>query len=349
MYLRLAFAVAAHLNAEVVIVDEVLAVGDFEFQEKCMQKLREVTASGRTVLFVSHNLSAVRHLCTRAMLLHCGRVVTSGDPLKVVETYRVSKPISGPIAESATPPDIVAGVDLRLADGSPPTAFLSQRTFWDSQERGDGGEGSELIDMGEFVSEQHHKYYGRPWVLGRYYFDYLVRRGLKPSQKVLDVGCGAGRVGVHLIRYLNEGCYFGVDAHLRSLVAFTAYESFMNNLGEKKPRLLYNATFDLSVFGIRFDAVLDCYVTHHLEWNAAYRAYEAIAAVAAEGARIFVPHAPAIGIKSMQRLGFSLSHVESVFYPLLSFSSDIISTTDKWHEFTYMQRTVSVSVGRPHL
>jgi lipopolysaccharide transport system ATP-binding protein len=91
MYVRLAFSVSAHLDAEVLIVDEVLAVGDYEFQKKCMEKLRDVTAKGRTVLLVSHNMSAVQNLCSRAILLRRGRMVGEGETSKVVESY-ISKP-----------------------------------------------------------------------------------------------------------------------------------------------------------------------------------------------------------------------------------------------------------------
>ena len=69
MYIRLAFAVAAHLETEILLVDEVLAVGDFKFQEKCLNKMQEVTGQGRTILFVSHNMRAVSQICTRAVLL----------------------------------------------------------------------------------------------------------------------------------------------------------------------------------------------------------------------------------------------------------------------------------------
>src|SRR6201999_2594585 len=69
MYVRLAFAVAAHLEPEILIVDEVLAVGDAEFQKKCLGKMSDVARTGRTVLFVSHNLGAVRELCSRAILI----------------------------------------------------------------------------------------------------------------------------------------------------------------------------------------------------------------------------------------------------------------------------------------
>ena len=69
MYVRLAFAVAAHLEPEILLVDEVLAVGDAEFQNKCLGKMSDIAGEGRTVLFVSHNMPAVRTLCKRAILL----------------------------------------------------------------------------------------------------------------------------------------------------------------------------------------------------------------------------------------------------------------------------------------
>jgi lipopolysaccharide transport system ATP-binding protein len=87
MYLRLAFAVAAHLEPEILLVDEVLAVGDAAFQKKCLGKMGDVAKGGRTVLFVSHNLSAVQALCQRAVLLRQGRVQASGDVHQVVAIY----------------------------------------------------------------------------------------------------------------------------------------------------------------------------------------------------------------------------------------------------------------------
>lgn len=90
MYLRLAFAVAAHLEPEVLIVDEVLAVGDAAFQEKCLRKMKELPGGGRTVLFVSHNMGAVRQLCTRGILLDQGRVVVDGPMEEVIGRYVAS-------------------------------------------------------------------------------------------------------------------------------------------------------------------------------------------------------------------------------------------------------------------
>lgn len=87
MYVRLAFAVAAHLESEILIVDEVLAVGDAEFQKKCLGKMNSVARSGRTVLFVSHNMAAVNQLCDTAALLQDGKKVSSGETGVVVNRY----------------------------------------------------------------------------------------------------------------------------------------------------------------------------------------------------------------------------------------------------------------------
>jgi len=87
MYVRLAFAVAAHLEPEILIVDEVLAVGDAQFQKKCMGKMEEVGKDGRTVIFVSHNLGAVGELCTKGILLANGKVVAEGKISDVTEQY----------------------------------------------------------------------------------------------------------------------------------------------------------------------------------------------------------------------------------------------------------------------
>jgi len=87
MYVRLAFAVAAHLEPEILIIDEVLAVGDAEFQKKCLGKMRDVASGGRTVLFVSHNLSAIRSLCTEAILMKAGRLHASGGVSDVARSY----------------------------------------------------------------------------------------------------------------------------------------------------------------------------------------------------------------------------------------------------------------------
>src|SRR5580700_10185393 len=90
MQVRLAFAVAAHLEPEILIIDEVLAVGDAVFQKKCLGKMQDVAADGRTVLFVSHDLAAVEKLCSRAILLESGRCLTDGPTAQTIAQYQAS-------------------------------------------------------------------------------------------------------------------------------------------------------------------------------------------------------------------------------------------------------------------
>ncbi len=87
MYVRLGFAIAAHLEPEIMIIDEVLAVGDAEFQKKCLGKMRDVSESGRTLLFVSHNLTAIQALCNKAFYFEKGQLLEQGDTTHIVNTY----------------------------------------------------------------------------------------------------------------------------------------------------------------------------------------------------------------------------------------------------------------------
>ena len=87
MYVKLAFAVAASLDTDILLVDEVLAVGDAAFQRKSLARMKEIAASGRTVIFVSHNMDSVRTICSRCLLFEQGRLAMDGDPESVIRTY----------------------------------------------------------------------------------------------------------------------------------------------------------------------------------------------------------------------------------------------------------------------
>jgi lipopolysaccharide transport system ATP-binding protein len=97
MYVRLAFAVAAHLEPEILILDEVLAVGDAAFQKKCLGKMQDVTRQGRTVLFVSHNMAAIQGLCSKCYLLRGGQLIAEGSPRSVVAQYLAEASVASPV------------------------------------------------------------------------------------------------------------------------------------------------------------------------------------------------------------------------------------------------------------
>lgn len=136
MYVRLAFAVAAHLEPEILVVDEVLAVGDAQFQEKCLGKMGRVAKDGRTVLFVSHNMTAIRSLCQRAVFLKDGKVIADGPADAVVHTYtsELKKPVlvkewkrvaDAPQNQGA----VLEEVALRGHDGEPLSHITTETPF----------------------------------------------------------------------------------------------------------------------------------------------------------------------------------------------------------------------------
>ena len=145
MYLRLAFAVAAHLEPEILLVDEVLAVGDASFQKKCLGKMGDVAKGGRTVLFVSHNMTAITSLCTRALWLGQGRLLLDDDARKTTEAYLLSGSSAALTRawDEATAPGTdkvrLRGVRLVLADTRATlikvsTPFTIEVDFWNHSE-----------------------------------------------------------------------------------------------------------------------------------------------------------------------------------------------------------------------
>ena len=123
MFVRLAFGVAVHLEPEILVVDEVLAVGDAEFQRKCLDKLRSIRGEGRTILLVSHNMAAIRSICTRGVVLHHGQIVAEGDVNTVADQY-LAGALGGSEVDSAsidraieTKRFIVEDISIRSLDG----------------------------------------------------------------------------------------------------------------------------------------------------------------------------------------------------------------------------------------
>lgn len=133
MYVRLAFSVAAHLESEILIVDEVLAVGDAEFQKKCLGKMEGVVTEGRTILFVSHQLSAVNRLCRQVIWLDHGRVVDYGEPNLIVPRYLSTASSGLPLAQFEQPQDtngfFFREVSVRDRDGNPSSELDARIPF----------------------------------------------------------------------------------------------------------------------------------------------------------------------------------------------------------------------------
>ena len=127
MFARLGFSVAAHVDPEVLIVDEVLSVGDYMFQTKCQEKMHAILGGGATVIFVSHNLRAVTELCHRVLLLEHGRVVETGPAEQVVQTY-LRRALAG-VRDTANKDVFISKVAVRGAGGEA-VAFRSGERAW---------------------------------------------------------------------------------------------------------------------------------------------------------------------------------------------------------------------------
>jgi lipopolysaccharide transport system ATP-binding protein len=133
MYMRLAFAVAAHLEPEILLVDEVLAVGDAEFQAKCLGKMESISSEGRTVLFVSHNMSAVATLCERAILLQKGREAMDGSVDAVISHYLETTPSAESLTtrtdRSGTGHARVTAIEFRDPAGATSRTLMSRQAL----------------------------------------------------------------------------------------------------------------------------------------------------------------------------------------------------------------------------
>ena len=129
MYVRLAFAVAAHLRAEILLIDEVLAVGDLEFQQKCLGKMEEVSKSGRTVLLVSHNLGVIEKTCEKVLLLDKGHLINFGLPTPLINQYAqlgsatgITSQFDGPLKEKVS----LKGIRINQKDPATEQVIVSQ-------------------------------------------------------------------------------------------------------------------------------------------------------------------------------------------------------------------------------
>jgi len=247
MYTRLAFSVAAHLQPEILLVDEVLAVGDARFQRKCLGKLSDVSKHGRTVLFVSHNMTAVQNLCSRAAWLHQGKIVKEGAPSEVVSSYLKS---ASQTRQESVWDDISTApgndrVRLRRAAVRPQgladeltveTPFVIEFEFWNLQPNAQLNLSLVLFneqDLPVFSSGPTHErvWHGRPFPVGRFRSACYV-----PGNLLND---GYHRVQLWVIRDQSVPIFIYDDA-----LVFEVYESPENRgpghekvVGVVRPRL----------------------------------------------------------------------------------------------------------------
>ncbi len=126
MYVRLAFAVAVHVDPEILLVDEVLSVGDEPFQRKCLERIKTFQREGRTIVFVTHSLDQTRELCNRVILLEHGEMIIDGPPVDAIRTYRdrYAVPEDEPVVDEGTGELTITGVEVVGSDGVKRTEFV---------------------------------------------------------------------------------------------------------------------------------------------------------------------------------------------------------------------------------
>lgn len=183
----------------------------------------------------------------------------------------------------------------------------------------------------KLLDEEHHRIYGRPWAVGRGYFEFLIQQGVRPTDRFLDFGCGAGRLGIPMIRYLRPAHYFGIEAHRPSLEAFAEYEVPLHGMAYKAPRLLHDDTAHLAQFGTKFDVIVDLYVTHHLDLKLVQHIYQRFAEFLAPGGRVFLCNPPKLPPDTLAALGFEVGPSQLRPVRALAMSHKKLSKTDDWH------------------
>lgn len=229
-----------------------------------------------------------------------------------------------------------AMIPITRPDGTPVTSFSSPPSWRDEVRRQGLRRGEarapQPVTWADLVSELHHGSYGRPWLLGRFTVNELIRRGIRRDRPLLDIGCGAGRMGGPLIEYLDANMYYGQDCHLASLVAFAAYEAAIRGLAVKQPKLMIDEDFSVRTFGKTFETVVDFAVTMHLGSDIASRAYVKIREVTATGGRLFITQRTVLDPAVMRQIGFTLVDESIVKYALPVTDSGRLGE-DRWFEF----------------
>ena len=166
----------------------------------------------------------------------------------------------------------------------------------------------------DFITERHHNAYGIPWAVGREHFDYLVARGLDPGHRLADLGCGTLRTGIWIVRYLDSGCYFGIDKHRKSLEAAAQYEIPLHGLEGKRPRLLNSGGFALDYFATSFDWIISLSLFNSLRPEETHSALAQVSSSLKPKGRFVVNHGPPLAV-SVLSSSYQLELIHESDYP----------------------------------
>jgi homopolymeric O-antigen transport system ATP-binding protein len=238
MYMRLGFAIAAKLNPDILLLDEIFAVGDADFQQRCIATVKQFMDDGKTIVFVSHSPAAMRTFCRRVCVLEKGELAFDGEPEQGLAFYDRS-------------------LKRHFDRGSVPA-----RT----------GEDRERAE-GDLDRAPHRLISGGHWrETGQWQFDFLRREGLRPTDYFLEIGCGSLATGRHLVPFLDPSHYLGIEQDRALLHAGRTIELPLAGVDPERGHYHVDETLDLSVVHIGFfDMALAGSVFPSLSFNGVAR------------------------------------------------------------------------------
>ena len=216
MYMRLGFAISANLDPDILLLDEIFAVGDADFQGRCIATVKRFMDEGKTIIFVSHSPVSIRSLCRRVCVLEQGEMVFDGGVEGGLAFYEGVLERWAAHAEHATsaaaPAAVAAAAEEMDVEGAP-------------HRMASGGLWSET---------------------GIWQFEFLRQQGLEPGHYVLDVGCGSLAAAVHLLPFLDEGRYWGLERNGALIEAGAGIELPRVGVVPERGHFLINDTFELN-------------------------------------------------------------------------------------------------------
>jgi ABC-type polysaccharide/polyol phosphate transport system ATPase subunit/SAM-dependent methyltransferase len=254
MHVRLGFAIAATLDPDLLLLDEIFAVGDEDFQKQCAATIKSFEAHGKTIVFVSHSATAIQAICDRACLLHRGQLLYDGTVDGGMTEYRrltaaAPHEALGPVDATEVTPSVMAS-DADLA--------------W-----------HRLASGGRWSEE------------GAWVFDFLRRQGLQPDHFVLDLGCGSLSAASRLLTYMQPHHYWGFEKSIELYIAGVQIELPRTGVRAELGHFIVNDDFDLSEAQHPFDVAIASSLFRRLGLNSIARAIASVTRALAPDGRFY--------------------------------------------------------------
>lgn len=252
MQMRLGFAIAAQLKPDVLLLDEIFAVGDEDFQKQCVGTIQAFLAAGKTMLFVSHSAAAVQTVCRRVCVLDRGELRYDGDVDGGLTEYR---------RLNAASPNTPVGAAGRAADDT----ISADDRAWHRTSSG-----------GRWAEE------------GAWMFEFLRREGLTSSSYLLEVGCGSLAAATRLLPFMEQSHYWGFEKNAELFVAGVQIELPRAGIKPERGHFVVNDDFDLSGVPHAFEFAIASALVRRLSLNTIARAFASVIHKLAPGGRFYV-------------------------------------------------------------